>query len=328
MVNPVLEPETASLRPMHLISWPELPSTHPRGSLSRGARQFSRCSLDPPANNQVHVWAAWLEAPAPAYGTYDAILSASERERASRFHFAEHRRRYTVAHGWLRQLLGAYVGRSPATLEFELGPKGKPTLAPACNSTDLQFNLAHSEDLSLVAVCRKAPVGVDVERVRAMTDAADLVTRFFSKREAAKFNLLPDQNRAAAFFNLWTRKEAWLKATGQGIGHLLEQVEVSFLPEEPARLLKVPAGFWNLYGGPEERRPKAVPHSGPLPFRSGQGETPVGRAEDNAEDLSTTPWSLSHLEPAAGFVGACVVGAEGFAPVCRQWNHDFAEASL
>ena len=121
--------------------------------------------------------------------------------------------------------------------------KGKPLLAEFGGRCQLEFNLSHSEDLAIIGVRRGAALGVDLERIRELEDAEELVARFFSKREATAFQALSKDQKPAAFFNLWTRKEAWLKATGEGIAHLLDQVEVSFVPGEPARLLTLPKGY-------------------------------------------------------------------------------------
>ena len=128
----------------------------------------------------------------------------------------------------------------PKLIEFVYGPQGKPALTPRTKNDDVQFNLAHADSVGLVAVTRTAAIGVDIERIRPLSDMNQLVHRFFSPRESRAFQKLAAELKPAAFFNLWTRKEAWLKATGQGIAHYLHQVEVSFLPGEPARLLGLP----------------------------------------------------------------------------------------
>jgi 4'-phosphopantetheinyl transferase len=133
-------------------------------------------------------------------------------------------------------------------LEFCYGPQGKPALAGVWSASGWHFNLAHSLDLALLAVTRSGPVGVDVERIRPLRDVDQLVSRFFSPRESAAFQALPAEQKPDAFFRLWTRKEAWLKATGEGIAESLGRVEVSFLPGEPARLLSLPGGPAALSG--------------------------------------------------------------------------------
>ena len=199
--------------------------------------------------NVVHLWAAPLEIAAAEREALAQTLSVEELDRASRFHFEVHRNRYIAAHGWLRLVLGYYLSLAPAQLLFEHSPRGKPALS---GPNELQFNMAHSEDLALIGVGRTLQLGVDLEFVRSLSDMEELVARFFSKRESAAFRLLPEGQKARAFFNLWTRKEAWLKATGEGITHLLDQVEVSFLPGERACLLQLPAAYaagaaWCLY---------------------------------------------------------------------------------
>jgi 4'-phosphopantetheinyl transferase len=197
----------------------------------------SRIPLDTDA---VHVWAINLDVPAAELNRFRACLTRPETERAGRFHFERDQRRFTVARGWLRTLLAKYAHTEPAQIEFAYGPKGKPRLGPAFASLRLEFNLAHAENLAVLAITRDKPVGVDVECLRPIPDAAQLVAQFFSPRESHAFEQLSAAEQPAAFFNLWTRKEAWLKAIGEGIAHSLALVEVSFLPAEPARLLAAP----------------------------------------------------------------------------------------
>jgi 4'-phosphopantetheinyl transferase len=180
-----------------------------------------------------------------------ATFSTEERERAARFKFDHLRNRYMAGRGILRELLGRYLRRDPATLEFIQAAHGKPELKRESTTTPLHFNLSHCGDLALIAVSWLGPIGVDVERVRLVKDVSDLVARFFSERENELFQKLPDDQKPIAFFNLWTRKEALLKATGEGIGGGLNRVEVSFLPGEAARLLaiagdSVKADNWTL----------------------------------------------------------------------------------
>jgi 4'-phosphopantetheinyl transferase len=188
----------------------------------------------------VHVWAARLDLPSKALVRLEAMLFQDESERAARFRFETHRNRFIAARGILRSLLGHYLHSPPDELRFEYGPNGKPTLASPFVENGVSFNLAHSEDLALVAVTRLGLIGVDVEQIRPIADADELVARFFSPRETAIFQTLPRSQKNAAFFNLWTRKEAWLKATGDGIAHLLNRVEVTFLPGDPAHFLSLP----------------------------------------------------------------------------------------
>ncbi|MEP7356799.1 MAG: 4'-phosphopantetheinyl transferase superfamily protein [Anaerolineales bacterium] len=173
---------------------------------------------------EVHVWAARLALPPLRLAELAATLDAGERERAARFLQPLHRDRFIAAHGWLRQLLGRCLLADPASLRFSAGPQGKPAL-PA--SAALQFNLAHSGEVALIALARGRAVGVDVEQVRAMPDAEAIAARFFSTAEQAALAALPPAGRNAAFFNLWTRKEAWIKATGAGLSYPIAQLTVA-----------------------------------------------------------------------------------------------------
>jgi 4'-phosphopantetheinyl transferase len=190
----------------------------------------------------VHVWAANLDLPIETLAHFACTLSEQEQQRAARFHFDKHHNRFIAGRGILRALLASYLDRTPDEVQFVYGSNGKPALAGQFALSGLHFNLAHSENLALIAVTRLGAVGVDVEEIRPISDADELVERFFSLRENAQFRQLSPDQKDLAFFNLWTRKEAWLKATGEGIGHSLNRVEVTFLPGEPASLLALPAG--------------------------------------------------------------------------------------
>ena len=191
---------------------------------------------------EVHIWTADLDVDAEALSILEGTLDRAELARAARFHFQIHRNRFIVGRAMLRGLLAEYAGLSPAQVEFAYGPAGKPVLA-SMPASPIHFNLAHCENIAVAAFTREGVIGVDVERVRLLEDAEELVRRFFSPRESAAFTRLAPEQKPAAFFNLWTRKEAWLKACGEGIAHSLHLVEVTFLPGEPAHLLRLPEHF-------------------------------------------------------------------------------------
>lgn len=201
--------------------------------------------------SEVHVWALPLDAPQHVVERLSPALSDDERTRADRFVFERDRRRFVAARGWLRAVLGQCLGVDAGEVRFEYSAAGKPSIAPRPNQRPLHFNLSHSEELAVVAVTPLAPLGVDVERVRPLDDADALVARFFSRNEHRAFSALPADQRPPAFFALWTRKEALLKATGEGLGQPLSLVEVSFLPSEPARVIAIAgsgdrAASWRL----------------------------------------------------------------------------------
>jgi 4'-phosphopantetheinyl transferase len=233
------------------ITWPAYRTESELGKIPRDLEGGAAFTLLLPSSNTVHVWAGPLDVPDSDLAAFKNALSLRDLDRAGRFHFERDRNRFIVAHGWLRQLLSSYLSVPPEELEFKYGAKGKPALSDFGDGAGLEFNMTHAEGLSLIAVCQGAPVGIDLERIRPLTDAEDLVERFFSKHEIAAFKDLPDDQKAEAFFNLWTRKESWLKSTGEGIAHLLDQVEVTFAPGDSARLLRMPEAFapitdWSL----------------------------------------------------------------------------------
>jgi 4'-phosphopantetheinyl transferase len=200
---------------------------------------------------EVHLWHASLDQPAWAIQRLVPILSADECERAERFHFEVHRRHFIAAHGMFRIILGRYVGLDPALLRFEYEAYGKPKLARHDQNGGINFNLSHSHNLALLAVTRHHPVGVDLEYMRPVAEAEQIAARNFSAAENRRFQSLPEEQRLEAFFNCWTRKEAYIKAIGEGLTHPLDQFEVSLTPSEPPRLINVTghpgeAARWSL----------------------------------------------------------------------------------
>lgn len=185
----------------------------------------------------VHVWQVRTDRPEPDLAGLHDLLAAAERERAARFKFAEHRRRYIVAHGALRQILAGYLDLDPTQLEFREGAQGKPHLVLAANQLPLQFNLSHSHEAALVAVALAQPIGIDVEYIKADFDWRGIVENYFAAGEIAKLNALPAALQKRAFFTIWTRKEAYIKAKGGGLSIPLDGFEVAVHPSEAAALL-------------------------------------------------------------------------------------------
>jgi 4'-phosphopantetheinyl transferase len=165
----------------------------------------------------------------------ETILSADERERVRRFYFERDRTRWRVERACLRMLLGGYLGVPPGTLSFGYGRFGKPHLNGL--ETPLQFNASHSGHILLIAIMLDRAIGIDVERIRSNLSVLDIAERFFSPLERAALAALPETLRTNAFFDCWTRKEAYIKARGEGLSLPLNGFDVSFLPGEPAQLL-------------------------------------------------------------------------------------------
>jgi 4'-phosphopantetheinyl transferase len=178
--------------------------------------------LAPPAPGEVHVWA--VRVPEAEAGGVGAHLAAEERARAARFKVAAPRRRYVAARGLLRRLLGSYLGEPAERIAIAAGRNGKPELP----GTPLHFSVSHSGERVLLAFARDRPLGADVEEIRAAPDLLDLARRFFALAEAEALGALPEPERAAAFFSLWTRKEACLKVDGEGVGAGLARPPASF----------------------------------------------------------------------------------------------------
>jgi 4'-phosphopantetheinyl transferase len=160
-------------------------------------------------------------------------LAADEQARAERFHFERDRGHFIVARGVLRAILGGYLKRAPEGLSFCYGSHGKPAIAGESGGDAIRFNVSHSHGIALYAVTRGREVGVDLERIRFNLAVAEIAERFFSRREVAMLRALPTEEQREAFFRCWTRKEACLKARGEGLSLPLDQVDVSLAPGEP-----------------------------------------------------------------------------------------------
>lgn len=189
------------------------------------------------ALGEVHVWLASLTAAPGSTQSCWEILDADERARALAFRFPLHRRRFVVARGTLRLILGQYLGQPPARLRLRAAANGKPVLAG--NAPDLRFNVSHSEDLALFAVTQARAVGVDIERVQEDLEIEEIARRSFAAVEVDALLSLPPASRTPAFFACWTLKEAYLKARGDGLAVPLDGFAVSISPRGPAQLLDV-----------------------------------------------------------------------------------------
>lgn len=184
---------------------------------------------------QVHVWRVELDRNSTEIRQFRAMLSEDELKRADRFYFEHDRHRFIVGRGKLRSLLARYLQVAPDGIEFRYSAKGKPMLANV--EQGLHFNLSHSGGLALYAIASE-PVGIDLEQIRDLSDAQQLAKRFFIPAEAEAIATLPMAQKQSAFLNAWTRKEAYLKATGDGLAGL-DEVEVSLIPGMPAKLVAI-----------------------------------------------------------------------------------------
>jgi 4'-phosphopantetheinyl transferase len=188
-------------------------------------------------SSDVHVWRVSLDESPSELAHFQNTLDDDERSRADRFYFSRDRERFIVARGVLRALLGRYLDRSPESLSFSYSTHGKPALASEYGKDAIRFNLSHSQGTALYAVTRGRELGVDLEFIRGDLEAEQIADRFFSQREIVALRALPPALRKYAFFLCWTRKEAYIKARGEGLSMPLDQFDVSLIPGEPAALL-------------------------------------------------------------------------------------------
>ena len=207
----------------------------------------------PPAakpQRRVDVFAFPLDPSPPRLAALDGVLSPDERERAARYRFAADRQAFVACRGAVREILGQELAVPAAAVRFRYGPNGKP--AVETKDGEPAISISHSGDLGLCAIGRGGAVGVDLERLRELPDALAIAARFFSPAEHAALAALDAEIQAAAFFAVWTRKEALVKALGEGVSYPLHQFEVSVGPAEPAELRRVdgaggPAHRWSLF---------------------------------------------------------------------------------
>lgn len=199
--------------------------------------------IRPPAHltlppNEIHVWRASLDGTASQRDALYTTLADDERQRAARFHADRDRDHYIIARGVLRTLLGAYLHRHPNHLHFVYNTYGKPALSAHYEPTALQFNLSHSGHLALYAFAHSRALGIDIELIRPEFARDQIAEQFFSRQENTSLQALPRAQHTIGFFNCWTRKEAYVKARGQGLSLPLDQFDVSLTPGEPAALLQ------------------------------------------------------------------------------------------
>lgn len=188
------------------------------------------------SGNDIQIWTLPTQASNEVVAKFDQILAPEESDRAARFHFAHLRESFVIAHGALRILLGKYSNIRPADIRFVYGSKGKPALAEA-NAID--FNLSHSGTLAVVAITTNCPIGVDIEEIRPVSDMQEIAKRFFCPEEANEVLSLPLDERERAFFCCWTRKEAYIKAIGDGLSTPLDSFCVTAKPDSPARFVHI-----------------------------------------------------------------------------------------
>jgi len=188
-------------------------------------------------NDNVDVWCVSLEVDKSCLSSLQQSLSEDERMKAGRMRFKNKRDDYVAARGLLRLIIAAYLKEKPERLGFQYGPHGKPELAKEFIGTGLTFNMSHSHGLAVYGVGHKRVLGVDIEKIRSDMSFTKIAKRFFSPLEFETLQKLPAEQQKQGFFTCWTRKEAYIKAIGQGLFFPLNRFDVSLVPGEPAALL-------------------------------------------------------------------------------------------
>jgi 4'-phosphopantetheinyl transferase len=233
------------------------------------------------ASGDVHVWCARLDVPPETVARLYATLAVDERHRSARLRFRRDRRRFIVAHGVLREILGHYLQTEPGRISYVTQAFGKPELGPAFDGWP-KFNLSHSAGLALIAIAAESEIGVDLEYVRWQLDYAALARHFFSDAEVGRLSTLPDYRYVEAFLACWTKKEAYVKARGRGLAMPLKSFTV------------------------------------PLTTDPAQGPGTLHVASNDVDRAMR--WSIHTLRPAPGYIGALAVPGCGWRLSQWQWT--------
>lgn len=201
---------------------------------------------------QIHIWRIWLDLSDTQVESLRDLLSLDQIQRASKIRFPLDQKRFIAAHGVTREILSKYLTLAPNSIRYVYNKFGKPDLEEKSRSEGLRFNLSHSESVALLGISSGYCVGIDIERVRRDKATENIARRFFSPNEVEKIISHPKDQRVAAFYRCWTRKEAYIKARGKGLSIPLNQFEVSLSRGEPARIVNIQgnideAAHWSLH---------------------------------------------------------------------------------
>ena len=191
--------------------------------------------------DRVDVWKVWLDSAELSSEALRGILAPDEIERARRFHFDRDRIRFIACRTALRNILARYLQMLPVEIRFRYERNGKLEIAEMQNSEGLRFNLSHSSGLAVIAVSSGRAVGVDIEKVSPKPECLEIARRFFSEREYQALSAIGESERQRAFFACWTRKEAFVKAIGDGLSYSLPEFSVTVAPDAPAAIEEVTA---------------------------------------------------------------------------------------
>jgi 4'-phosphopantetheinyl transferase len=206
--------------------------------------------------SEIHVWRAFLSLDHASLRHLESTLAEDEKTRAARFIFERDRDHFVAARGILRDLLARYVSRAPGTIKFVYGPHGKPAVADSDAKVAVRFNLSHSHGIAVIAIGLGRELGVDVEMLRPDFAGEDIAKRYFSEREVDELVKLPAELRTEGFFRCWTRKEAYIKARGDGLHLPLDSFSVSLSPDRFPTLSSADQTRWKIESFVPSSKPK------------------------------------------------------------------------
>lgn len=203
-------------------------------------------------SDEVHVWFVSLSISKERVQEFSKTLSAEEMQRVARLRFDRDQQRFIAARGMLKRILGAYLARAPEEIRLIYGARGKPAIDDALLDGSLRFNLSHTHQSALVAVASGREVGVDLEDISRRVEAEQIVDQLLTVREQAVYRAVPQAARQELFLRYWTCKEAFAKATGEGLTMPLEQIEIVLTPNSHAQIattnsLTTTAQSWTLH---------------------------------------------------------------------------------
>lgn len=231
--------------------------------------------------DSVHVWRIAIpELPSRVLSSAP-VLSRLEQEKACRFYFEQDRHKYLTIHAAVRQILSGYLNQPPAKIEYAYTDYGKPYLAGNGDQA-LHFNLSHSGWIALLGITMDREIGIDIEQMRVESVDPRVARRFFAPNESSALFAMPESERVKAFFNCWTRKEAFVKGVGEGLSYPLDQFEIS-----------VDANGSN---------------------------NPIIHLKTYRNPLDADQWRIQHLAPGDGYTGALAVRGRAWTLKCWQWK--------
>ncbi|MCW8933463.1 MAG: 4'-phosphopantetheinyl transferase superfamily protein [Gammaproteobacteria bacterium] len=193
---------------------------------------YSQDSFIELADNDIHIWLNYLNVHEARIKHLYPLLSSEEKQRSERLKFYKHRKAFIASHGFMHTVLANYIDAEANDIEFTQTELGKPSLIDTQNKNNIQFNLSHSGNLAILAVCRHHSVGIDTEHAERKVDWRGISKRFFTTNELQQLDELTEAEQKQAFFQIWTRKEAHMKVTGKGLSLAPTQFEVSVPPQD------------------------------------------------------------------------------------------------